>query len=243
MNGWRFKKDLQCEVWQKWCCVQSIAEVMQWWTFVKIDTKKYQDNSDGEKTSAWMTGNPSWIFKGDTPLKTNMTGWNIPIFNRKYIDSFMGNFAAIVMLGFKGDTSWCIQKFLPKGGYSWDLTPSWWWDLLQGVISNRSHHSFGAKHVKLPVFWLEWNTSKPKTNVVSPRLTCFFVRYCVCIIKGYRPCRRPLMVFYGRRRRNHETIAGGYGQLGDQCAVCEPFSALWSHTRICAGLNVEASSM
>ena len=45
-------------------------------------------------------------------------------------------------------------------------------------------------------------------------------------IKGYRPCRRPLMVFYGRRRRNHETIAGGYGQLGDQCAVCEPFSAL-----------------
>ena len=46
------------------------------------------------------------------------------------------------------------------------------------------------------------------------------------IIKGYRPCRRPLMVFYGRRRRNHETIAGGYGQLGDQCAVCEPFSAL-----------------
>ena len=24
------------------------------------------------------------------------------------------------------------------------------------------------------------------------------------LIKGYRPCRRPLMVFYGRRRRNHE---------------------------------------
>ena len=62
-----------------------------------------------------------------------------------------------------------------------------------------------------------------------PGIRCLLHRR---IIKGYRPCRRPLMVFYGRRRRNHETIAGGYGQLGDQCAVCEPFSALWSHTRV-----------
>ena len=29
-----------------------------------------------------------------TPQKANMTGWNIPIFNRKYIDSFMVGFSS-----------------------------------------------------------------------------------------------------------------------------------------------------
>ncbi len=38
---------------------------------------------------------------GDTLLKTNAWHWNIPIFNRKYIDSFMVDFQLVILV-FKG---------------------------------------------------------------------------------------------------------------------------------------------
>ena len=37
-----------------------------------------------------------------TPLKTKMTGWKIPMFNRKYIDSFIHGGFSIAMLVFRG---------------------------------------------------------------------------------------------------------------------------------------------
>jgi len=45
--------------------------------------------------------------KGITPLKTNMTGWKIPIFNRKYI--FIHGGFSIVMLVCVGLLSVALQ--------------------------------------------------------------------------------------------------------------------------------------
>lgn len=127
-------------------------------------------------------------------IDTNKHGQtNVPLSMCCFTSARMTDWKSLKFFLFEGDTyprSWklCLPLFKPWI-FSGEKLAFWVFSALFSGANLGPTHSFGAKDVKLPVFWFKWSTSFDKKMCGFTTIFPYFYHmYCACITHCSTTC-------------------------------------------------------